>query len=514
MPIKSGTGTITTKAAADYSVDPFTAPFIHDGSGSHPLAAYLRGAAYDEMYSQDLWPSIAVNKLTKLNIQLPGKTYRRQARGRDEARDSAFGHLMAKPSKKMNPLQFWGWFIAMHHIHGCSFARKVRDRLGRPVELDLIHPSRMRYGPEGGGHANVTGLGIEVGPNRWWLKREGVETPIARREFIYWPTFNPASPELGLSPFEPLRQTLENEWNARKANRAMWTNGGKHNIVLKHPNRFNNPKVTEALRQQYADKYGGVEQWGRPLVLQEGMDAVPIPVQADLQYIDTRKLNREEVAAAFDIPPPAIHILDRATFSNVTEQNRMLYRLTMPPILQSFEAMIEFDLRDGRFGESGAPDFGDAFYFEWLVDGVLRGDFEQRIDAFAKAIQTGQITPAEVRELENREFVEGSDRLLINAAVVPVEEASRVVASAVATPLPNDGTSGAVSSLAVADGPLISKLMGRLSRPTELDDIDAGRLVEGLDEHTGAVVVAALTLSKHAGASVAEFRDVVKKLRI
>jgi phage portal protein BeeE len=64
----------------------------------------------------------------------------------------------------------------------------------------------------------------------------------------------------------------------------------------------------------------------------------------EAQYIETRKLNREEVCAAYDVPPPVVHILDRATFSNITEQMRSMYRDTMAPRLNGFEA-IELDLR-------------------------------------------------------------------------------------------------------------------------------------------------------------------------
>lgn len=523
MPIKSGAGIVSTKAAGDV----WTSPFAYDGSGTHPLAAYFRGAAYDEMYSQGLWPSVAVNKLTWLQVMLPGKTYRRRAGGREDAGGSAFGRLMSRPSTKVNPQMFWLWFTAMHHIHGKAFARKNRDGLGRPDELLLTHPTRMRYGPRGGGWIPAPAGGLEVGENRWWFTRpDGTEVPIARRDFIYWPRFNPCSPMQGLSPFEPLRETLESEWATRRASRASWQNGGQHRMILKHPGRFNKAKVQEALAAQYVAKYGGPENAGKPLVLEEGMDAVAIPVDDRLQYVDTRKLNREEIAAAFDIPPPAIQILDRATFSNVTEQNRMLYRTTMPPHLTGFEAVIDFDLRDGSFGDGG-PDFGAAFYFEWLADGALRGDFEQRIDAYAKAIQTGQMTAAEVRQLENRPEVEGTSTLLVNAALVPISEVSRATAATIGQPLPDDGTQvdEGVSTLSVSIEPAelptpgmssvaFSTLMGRLSRPKSLDEVRVDLLVEGLDVEAAEVVSAALVLAKRAGSSVAEFRNVIKKLRI
>lgn len=522
MPAISNGQVATTKGQTTWtSAD----GFAHSGAGLHPLGRFLHNAhAYDEIYEKQLWPAVAVNKLTNLQLQLPGKTFQRMSdSGREDGRGSPFGQLMAKPSTVLNPATFWGWFFAMRHIHGCSFARKRRDRGGRPVELLATHPTRMRYGPEGGGRLGITPSGLESGPNRWWFSVTAqTEVPIDRRDFIYWPAFNPASPMLGMSPFEPLRDTLHNEASARAANRAMWNNGGKPSFVLRHPGKFTNPNVTQALADQFERKHGGVDQWGKPLVLQEGMEALPLNADKSLEYVETRKLNREEVAAAFDIPPPAIQILDKATYSNVTEQNRALYRQTMPPILSTFEEMIEFDLRDGRFGDRGEPDFGGDFYFEWMLDAVMRGAFEDRITAVARAIQTGQLTPAEAREMDNRPFIPGSDTLFLNGAVVPIEEAA--VAGVAGEPTPvaasvsDDGGGGGNPGLIPVGRSLTdanqSKVMGRLSRPATLEEVDADQLVAGLDEMSAEAVKGAVAIARYGGCTVPQLREIIKQIGV
>lgn len=490
--------------------------FAHSGGGTHPLAKYLaQGHAYDTIYERQLWPAIAVNKLVGLNILLPGKTYRRRRKGREDGRMSPFGRLMAKPSTTINPLQFWGWFMGMHWVHGRAFARKRRDQIGRPVELVLIHPTRMRYGPKNGGHI-PTATGAEQGQNRWWYcHNDGTESPIDRREFIYWPRFNPNNPQLGLSPLEPLRDTLANEAGARTANLAQWHNGGRPSFVLTHPRRFDNPNTTTNLAKQFEERHGGVTQWGRPLVLQEGMEAMPLTADVDLQYIETRKLNREEVAAAYDIPPPAIHILDQATFSNITEQMRMLYRQTMAAPLNTFEAMIDFDLRDGAFGD-GPPDFGEAFFFEWLVDGVQRGSFEARTEAYARAIQTAQITPAEVRELENRPFIEGSDELFLNRAVESINLLGDTVpAVGAGDDVAGDGGAGGGPGMVPSsqlDPASRSTVMGRLSRPESLADVDIEQLVDGLDDSAAKAVRGAYDIAVYGQCSVGELRQIIKEI--
>lgn len=422
---------------------------------------------------------------------------------------------MAKPSSVLNPYEFWRWFTLCYHIHGRAFALKGRDAGQRPIELALIHPSRMRYGPKDGGWAAPPVGGLESGGNAWWFSRkDGSEFTVDRRSFIYWHQSGSSSPIGGLSQLEPLRETLELEAAARLSTRALYQRGGKHSIILKTPKNFGNGTslVLKRLADQYEARHGGAANWGRPLILEDGMEAQPLDQSPkDMEYVLARQLNRSETAAGFDIPPPAIGQLEHATFANVTEQNRMLYRTTMPPHLQSFEAMIDFDLRDGSFGD-GPPDFGEAFYFEWLVDGVLRGSPEERAQSNAQAIQTAQMTPAEARELENRPFIQGSDRLFINTAMAPLDQPL----AELPPPAPSADQALALAELhraADATTPLTqaerSAVMGRLGRLQSLDDID-DRLTAGLSPEAATAVLACVDQAD----TVAQLRDLIKRIEV
>ena len=173
-----------------------------------------------------------------------------------------------------------------------------------------------------------------------------------------------------------------------------------------------------------------------------------------------------------------------------------MYRDTMAPKLKLLESTLEVELRDGRFGDSNRePDFGEDVYSEFLMDEVLRGDFETRIAAMAQAIQTGQLTPAEARELENRPYIKGSEALFINAAVVPVDQADAV-------------TPGAARSIPQET---VRTLMGRLSRPELLADVDLESLTAGLNGST-QLVRAELESALADGITVPQFRDRLRAL--
>lgn len=522
------------------------------GNADHPLISFFRHQNYDYMYRHQ--PSVrkVVSKLSGLGTMVPLKVYQSGDGGRVDARESPYGQLITKPSTKMPPKVFWRWVQSTHHLHGEAFAAKVRDPLGRPVELLPIHPLRMRYGKEQGRAWKVadprrlTAEERDTGKFWWYLIEPGVEFQIARRDLVVWPEYNPSSTHRGCSKLETLRSTLEDDASARAAMEAIWKHGGKPAFVLTAPDNFKlgHPAIVESIAKDFQAAHGGVAKWQKPLVLDGGMDVKELRTDKNLEYLGLRKLTDAEVAAVYDINPIAVHQLDRATFNNVEELLRDLYRSTMPPVLSGLEDVLEFELRDGRFDVATEPDFGSSFYAEHLLDGVMRGSFEARAQAYASAIQNGWLMVAEVRDMENRPFIEGTDVPLINTAVQPLvqqdlDDSPRQLAEMVqklylgtpekavlsaeeARAVLNRAGAGLAGSPDLAPIAVQSSasnaltpdstaaVMGRLSRPQTLAEIDVERLVDGL---AGGEVEA--VLAAYEGAlDVPELRAAIKEMRI
>jgi HK97 family phage portal protein len=451
-------------------------------------------SSYSGIYRSNIWVAALVNKIASATARLPLKVYERGADNeRNPADDHPYADLLRRPNQMHDPYTFWTWTRSTIDIFGETFWGKVRDRGGRPIELVPLHPTAMSSTVDSEGRIT-------------WAWDNGTSRidDINRRDLVHFKLYNPDSLIRGMSPLEPLRSTLENEAGARAANSAMWRNGARPSALLRHPNTLSTP-AQERLRASWNDLHSGTDNWAKTVILEEGMEAQLLPLNVeDLQYIESRKLNREEACAIYDVPPPVVHILDRATFSNITEQMRSMYRDTMAPKLRFLESTLEMELRDGRMGDRNRqPDFGEGVYAEFLMDEVLRGDFEVRVPAIAQAIQTGQLTPNEGRRIENRPPVEGGDVLLVNGALLPID----ALATSTETP-PGEPT--------VDDEPLagvipIRSLMGRLARQKTLDDIDPAALVQGLNG-TAKTVLEQLDQAKAAGESITQFRERIKAL--
>lgn len=516
------------------SAEPMSSPWTWDGPDGHPFADFFRSAGYHQLYCGQPHVFTVTSKLAELQSMLPLKTYRRTSGGRIEDSTSPLGRLVANPSRRM-PSYTWRQCVnSMYQVYGEAICLKIRDRRGDLTELAPLHPSRMRYGPPEGSELRADSAGLATGReidsgHFWWYRFDnGREIHIWRRELFIWQTFNPSSSSRGLSNLEPLRDDLENAKAAQAAMEALWKQGGKPSFVLTTPGNFgNSPRAVQRLADQWQKAHGGVARWHKPLILEEGLTPHPLAVDDSLQYLDVRKVTRNEVAQVYKLNPAAIGDLERATFNNITEILRDVGRSTLPPILESFESAFHFDVVDGSHDTGELPEFSRLQYVEHNLDGIMRGDYEARMEAHVSAVSNGILSPAEVREMENRPFIEDSEHLLVNSAIVSLRSAvgdidsnpralaemvqklylgtpnKAVISSEEARAVLNRAgaeLSGSTPDLTPAHAAPNSALsrdeyaavMGRSSRLKSLDEIDFDHLVDGLSLEAAQTVAVGL----------------------
>lgn len=507
--------------------------------GSWPTSLQIGNfwASYSALYRRQQWVRTVVDKRALLLARLPLKVYEHDNLNRPEAPGHPYAQLLANPRRGMSQFAFWQWIQSTFDIYGESFTLKLRDTGGRPKELAPLHPTSMHAADETDGRV------------MWDFDNGKVRiTGIPDEDLIHVKAYNPDSHCRGLSKLESLRSTLENEDAALRSQSSFWKRGARPGVALMHPGVLSQP-AADRLKLRWDQIAAGADNTGTTVVLEEGMKPEVLQISAvEAQYIDARKLNREEVVAGYDMPPPAVHILDHATYSNITAQLRSVYRDTMAPITVLHEAELETQLRGSVRPGASEPDFGDEVYAEFLLDGVLRGDFEERADAYQKAINSGWATPAEVRKLENLPFIEGSDQLFVNSTMVPVVEAAdeealdpdlinavgvlirsgfdpeAVLAALGLPPMEHLGllpitlqaeevfdAQADEAEAGTLDPATVRMLMGRLSRQKTLDEVDGPALVAGLNGGS-ARVLAQLDAAVAGREGVMGLRERIKHL--
>lgn len=165
------------------------------------------------------------------------------------------------------------------------------------------------------------------------------------------------------------------------------------------------------------------------LTLPLGLEIKSIGIDPEKsQLVETKRFIIEEIARIYSIPPTFLQDLSNGTFSNTEQQDLHFVKHTIKRWCEQFEQEANLKL----FGRRS-----DKTYVEFDLDGLLRGDFKTRMDGYAQGIQNGVLTPNEARRAENRPDQDGGDKLYIQGATVPLDQAG--VAQEVVQSMPSEG---------------------------------------------------------------------------
>lgn len=188
--------------------------------------------------------------------------------------------------------------------------------------------------------------------------------------------------------------------------------------VLEHPDGLSETAYGR-LHEWINEKGIGFGNSWKPLILEEGMkfNRIPMPF-VDAQFIETRKMNRDELCGLFRVPPHMIANLERSTNNNIEHQGIEFVTHTLMPYLTRIERTANWKLFTPAEREAG-------FYVKHNVSALLRGDYQSRQAGLNIQRQNGVINANEWRDLEEMNPIEGvaGSAYMVNGAMVPTEMA-------------------------------------------------------------------------------------------
>jgi HK97 family phage portal protein len=444
-----------------------TTPLYVGGNyySSSPLQLDGLWMAYSEMYRRQLMVYTVCRKIGISVARLDLKVGTPAAGGVEDASDSDYARLLAHPNPRMSPKSFWLWMATTKEIFGESMAVKLRDRAGRVRELHPMHPSNTvvrRNDDDTIEYIFTSGV-----------RNTTLLPPIPEADVVHFKTYNPDNLLRGMSQLEPLRRTLANEDAIRRANSAWWNNGARPSMILTAPGKLK-PDAIARIRASWYSAHAGAGKMGGTAILEEGMDAKPVQLNAEeMQYIESRKLNREEVCAAS-------MCRRRWCTSWTTRRSATSPSRCGPCTGTRWRPAGRVRVGDRPPARSRLRQHRGRPGSTWTE--VLRGDFETRAKAVVGLVVNGVMKPSEGRPLFNLGPAgPEANRLYANQAMQPL-----------GTPVAGSAPAGAPGALPPGKTPLAIEgprpdavraersLMGRLGAVKALATADRQLLV---DEH-------------------------------
>lgn len=336
---------------------------------------------------------------------LPLILYRRLPDGGKEraVNHPLYGLIGRRPNGWQTRFEFVEQGVGHMCLRGATYARIIADRKGVRTLMPL-HPDRMR-----GELLDSGKLAYEYTPltgGREIL----LQDEVLRVPFMTLDGIKPLS--VIAAQREAIGASLATQDYAARlfANDARPT-GGLLSWEVGH--KFKDDEAEKAFRKAWQEYMTG-ENRHKTAILKPGMKYTPIGMtNDDAQFLETRKMQRSEIAGVFRVPPHMIGDLERATFANIEHQAIEFVVHSITPWLVRWEQALSRDLL------SDAEQ--DEYFFEFLIDGLLRGDAKARAEYFKAAILTGWMSRNEVRVIENLNKADGLDDFLAPLNMTPAE---------------------------------------------------------------------------------------------
>lgn len=286
--------------------------------------------------------------------------------------NAAYSLVRYQPNPEQTAFEFWEYLTAQSLMYGKGYAIIERNAQGRADRLTPVHYYDVEDRQANGSRIfKVQQVGMVPAENMLCV-----------------------SNLVGLSPLRLQRDNIGLAKAAQDYGSEFFANGGQMTGILSTEQPLK-PQQVEAVQGQWnnSSTTNGVK------LLPFGFKYQPITVPPEtMTFIQTRNLQAEEIARAYQVPAPLIG-LGQATYDNLEQQNLMYKQQTLLPWVRRIEQEIDRKL---------LPVFErPETYSKFRLNDMYRTDMRAQAEFYSQMLQSGVLSINEVRQELERNEVEG-----------------------------------------------------------------------------------------------------------
>lgn len=320
--------------------------------------------------------------------------------------------LHDEPNPEMTSFVFRETLMSHLLIWGNAYAQIIRDGAGRVLGLYPLLPDKMEVQRDDKGNIYyVYSRNSDENP----IFKEYGNIKLKAEDVLHIPGLG-FDGLIGYSPIAMAKNAVGMTLACEEYGASFFANGANPGGVLEHPGVLKDPSK---VRESWNSVYRGVSNAHKIAVLEEGMkyQQIGIPPE-EAQFLETRKFQINEIARLYRIPPHMVGDLDKSSFSNIEQQSLEFVKYTLDPWVIRWEQSLQRSLL--------LPSEKGKYFIKLNVDGLLRGDYQSRMNGYAVGRQNGWFSANDIREMENMNPIpdeEGGNLYLINGAMTKLADA-------------------------------------------------------------------------------------------
>ena len=150
------------------------------------------------------------------------------------------------------------------------------------------------------------------------------------------------------------------------------------------------------------------------MLLEGGLTFSPISISnSDAQWLESRKLNRENIASLFGVSPSMIGDSQASSYGNLEQKYLEFQTTTILPILTAIEQKIEQKLF--------TTDEKNNLVIKFNFNSALRADIKSKGEYYKTMWSIGAISPNEIRSNEDMNSYESGDNYFMQLGFSSVD---------------------------------------------------------------------------------------------
>lgn len=231
---------------------------------------------------------------------------------------------------------------------------------------------------------------------------------FAKEEVIWLKNYNPRNPDKGIGVIEAVRQTAENDDYMMQSNSNLLKNDARPSGFLELEGNAGKGTISR-LKKEFKKNFQGYENSYHVQILEGGMKFKPATLPPkDLDFIESRKMNRDEILSIFGVPKPILGVFEDVNRASAVAAEYAFNKWTLEPLAtELMEQLNEFLV----------PMFGTDLWldFEPLAKADEEMDLKQKTEGWNKWLTTNDI-----RETIGRDPVAGGDYFYMPLSNMPL----------------------------------------------------------------------------------------------
>lgn len=312
--------------------------------------------------------------------------------------------LKHSPNFDQTAIDFFDYISTAIELKGDGIALKIRGSSGQVVGLEPLNPDIVE-------RRRIANGSIEYS----WVK-DGKRFVRPEQEILH--IRGPGGDALGgMSTLAYASDTFGVARAAERSQARIFRNGMRNSVALSFK-RWLTPEQREIAETKFFERFVGIENSGRPVILEGDTEVKPLTINPDdAETLATRGFTVEEISRFFAVPPVMIGHTSKTTSwpTGVEQQVLMFVKFTLRRRLKRIEQALEKQLLT-------AAEYASGLRVQFNIEGLLRADSAARSAYYTSGLASGWLTINEVRQLEGRKPVKGGDEPRMQMQNVPITQ--------------------------------------------------------------------------------------------